>query len=260
MCTWFLCPPLRMRNVCRSPGESNWACFQEFLSELRISALPALGEKTQPHFHWRQSAHSIPKHASEPSEIHLHRFSHLCCGSFLNNGADLSKAFYQGKNWFVRVVSGCWCLQQIRALALSCCAAARCQCTLILRGKEKRLSLSVPLDPSFTSAHFHHPIISRIQREIFAQIIQRRKSWSKFVKYFLILVGKALQKSWCTTQMDFRVVLSKLTWLLIFFPVLISVFIAHIHQAVFRKSDVITFIIVRCDIFLVLHFIILCRQ
>lgn len=100
--------------------------------------------------------------------------------------------------------------------AHSCCAAAWCQSTFILRGKERRLSLPVPLDPSFTSAHFHHPIISHIQREIFAQIIQRRKSWSKFVKYFLILVGKALQKSWCTTQMDFRVVLSKLTWLDIF--------------------------------------------
>lgn len=45
-----------------------------------------------------------------------------------------------------------------------------------------------------------------------------------------------------------------------FFPVFISVFIAHIHQALFRKSDVITFMTVICDIFLVLHFIILCRQ
>lgn len=140
---------------------------------------------------------------------------------------------------------------------LCCCFMSS---TFMLRGKERRLSLPVPLDHSFTSAHFHGSIISHIQREIFPQIIQSMRSWSRFVKHFVILVGKTLQKSWCTTQMVFRVVLPKVKWLLTFPPAFISVFIAHIHQAVFRKSDVIIFIIVRCDIFLVLHFIILCKH
>lgn len=56
----------------------------------------------------------------------------------------------------------------------------------------------------------------------------------------------------------FSFVLSNLTCLLIFFPVFISVFIEHIHQASFRKFDVITAMIERSDIFPVFHFITLC--
>lgn len=113
--------------------------------------------------------------------------------------------FTPRKNWFIRLASSCWCLQQIQALAHSCCAAVWCQSTFVLGGKERRLSLPVPLDHYFTSAHFHGSVLSHIQKEIFPQLIQSRRSWSKFVKYFVILVGKTLQKSWCTAQMVFKV-------------------------------------------------------
>lgn len=137
------------------------------------------------------------------------------------------------QNWFIRLVSGCWCLQQIQALALLCC----CLKSILLppKGKERRLSLPVPQEHSFTSAHFHYSIICHIQREIFCQIIQRMRSWSKFVKYFVILAGKTLQRSWCTTQVVFRVVLHKLTWLLIFFPGLF-LYLLNIFIKLYLKS------------------------
>lgn len=259
MRTWFLCPSLRMRNVCRSPGESNWGHFQEFLSELRISALTALEGKSQNHFHWRQSVHSTLKHAIEPSQINVHRFSHLCCVSFLNNGADLNKAFYQAKI----DLSG-W------ALAAVACSRSRHWLTAAV------LLFDANAPPSWGGRRGGFPYPCHWINPSPLPIPLAQLSPTFKGKYFPISfrgwgAGPSL---WSTLQFwlekSCRRVGAQHKWFLelyypnsygfSFFSVFISVFIAYIHQAVFKKSDVITFIIVRCGAFLVLHFIILCRQ